>query len=157
MNRKPKLDKTCHYCKIHYQVSPHRRTQKFCSRECAKYSVNKYIHFRKASEKRRPLESINLENNEESKENDEKKFWMQSTGPNHHTEELRLKSRKTPFRKTSEEVAIAVRKFLNSGGKITVLPSPSIKKTELIQNPLKSIGDNDTDLELISRLSADSL
>ena len=154
MNRKPKLKKICHHCKINYQVSQHRRAQKFCSRECASHSVRR--HVTKTSVKRKPLESINSEENWDQSD-DRKRFWTQNTGPSPNTEELREKSKKIPFHKTSEEVSIAVKKFLNSGGTITVLPSPPIKKIEIKRDPIKDILGEDIDLELLDKLSIDSL
>ncbi len=156
MNRKPKLKKICPNCKINYQVSPHRRAQKFCSRKCASNSVR---NIPRPLVRRKPLESTNSKELEpiNYEENDEKRFWTQSTGPSPNTEELREKSIKIPFHKTSEEVSIAVKKFLNSGGTITVLPSPPIKKIEIKRDPIKDILGEDIDLELLNKLSADSL
>jgi len=97
MNKKSKLKKICHHCNKHYEVTRNRKTQKFCSRDCAANAVRRHVPA--------PL----------------KKQWSKTT-------EFRSDKREPPFHKSSTEVALAVQKFLASGGKVTTLTSQSVTK-----------------------------
>ena len=98
MHKKGRLSKVCGYCNRDYEVGLNRRTQQYCSRECAQHSVRRYIPRRRGSAW---------------------EYCVDGGGGGPRVQ------REYPFRKTTEEVRVAVQEYLASGGAITVLPSPS--------------------------------
>jgi len=98
MHKKGRLSKVCEHCKRDYEVGLNRRTQKYCSRECAQHSVRRYVPRRRGSAWGYCVDGV-------------------GGGPR--------VQREFPFRKTTEEVRVAVQEYLASGGAITVLPSSS--------------------------------
>ena len=134
MNKKRKLKKICYYCKIHYEVAPNRKHQKYCSRECASHSVR--IPANKLDKNLRPVGS-NYSKNRAAYHKD--------------LNEQKKRFKYSPFHKTSEEVALAVQAFLASGGEITTMPSPSATKAAAT----KEESDSELVKEITKPLSRD--
>ena len=66
-------------------------------------------------------------------------------------DEQKKRFKDSPFNKTSEEVALAVQKFLASGGEVTTLPSPSATKA----TANKEASDSELVKEITKPLSRD--